>query len=282
MNISTNSKLFKTFDGTKLFEVSYSPEKDIKGVIVIIHGLTEHSGFYSKVSRNFSENQYAVNLFDLRGHGKSDGAMAFVDSFDDYLNDLSVFLDIVKNRYPKTPIFLLGQGMGGVLTALYVIENRTEIRGLIMSAPAFDITKFMPPCLQTVAWVIGKLAPRCHFIRINPSALTKDSTVTQDYEKDPLIYHGKVCARTCLEIIRASKNVIKRSDELKIPVLIIHGEEDQLCKFEGSREFHEKVGHTDNTFKLYKGLSHSLLLETEGKKVIQDIIQWADSHVRTT
>jgi alpha-beta hydrolase superfamily lysophospholipase len=282
MDISTNSELFKTFDSIKLFEQSYSPGEYIKGVIIIIHGLTEHSGFYSRVSRKFSENKYAINLFDLRGHGKSDGSLAFIDSFGDYLNDLSVFLDIVKNRYPKTPLFLLGHGMGGIISALYVIENRPEIRGLILSAPALDMNKFISPFLQNISLILGILFPRWPLVKMNSSALSTDSTVIQNYESDPLIYHGKIYARTCLELIKASKTVLKRGNEIKKPFLVVHGKEDQLFNFEGSRILHEKVKFPDKTIKLYKGLSHSLLFEPEGKEVVTDILQWTDSHVRTT
>jgi acylglycerol lipase len=282
MDISTNSELFKTFDNLKLFEQSYSPEKDIKGVIVILHGLTEHSGFYSKASRIFSEYQYAVNLFDMRGHGKSDGLLGLIDSLDDYLNDLSVFIDIVRNRYPKTPVFLLGQGMGGTLSALYVIENRPDIRGLIMSAPALDVTKSISPFKQYICWILSKLFSGWPLIKMNPSDLSQDPLLIQEYEKDPLIYHGKIYARTCSELTRASKRVMKRGDEIKTPILIVHGKRDQLYRFEGSKALYEKIEYTDKTLKLYKDHYHSLLIDSDGKDVIKDIIQWTDSHVRTT
>jgi alpha-beta hydrolase superfamily lysophospholipase len=281
MDISTNSELFKTFDNLKLFEQSFSPEGEIKGVIIIIHGLTEHSGFYTRVSRNLAEHQYAVNLYDLRGHGKSDGPLAFIDSLDEYLDDLSVFLGLVKNRYPKKPIFLLGQGIGGIISALYVIENRPEIRGLILSAPALDLNQFLSPFMQKMSWILGKLFSRLPLVKMNSSALSKDPLVIQDYEKDPLIYHGKIYAGTCLELIRASKAVMKQGNEIEKPILIVHGKKDQLYRFEGSQALYEKVAHADKTIKLYEDHHHSLLIESKDKKAYKDILQWTDSHVRT-
>jgi len=280
MDIRTNSELFKTFDSIKLFEQSYSPEKDIKGIIIFMHGLNEHSGCYSKVSRKFSEHKYAVNLFDIRGHGKSDGPLAFIDSFEDTLNDLSVFLDIVRNRYPKKPVFLFGHGMGAIVSALYVIKNKPEIRGLILSAPALNINQFISPSLQNICWILGRLFPRWPLIKMNSSDLSKDPKVVQDFENDPLVYHGKIYARTCLEFINASKTVVNEGDEIKIPLLIVHGKEDRLFDFEGSRALLEEVKVVDKTIHVYKELSHSLLLEPQGRKVLIDIIQWTDSHVR--
>jgi len=280
IRISTNSELFKTFDDIKLFEQSFIPELRPKGIIVILHGLTEHSGCYARVSKIFSKQRYSVHLFDLRGHGKSDGSLVFVDSFQDYLDDLSVFLEMVKKRYPKIPVFLFGQGMGGVISALNVLENRPEVRGLILSAAILDINKIIPQLSQKVFCILGRISPRWPLLKINPSDLSRNAEVVRDYENDPLVYHGKICARTYLELVKASRTLMKKCEEIKIPILILHGYEDRIAKYEDSKELHKKVGSSDKTLKLYKNFSHLLLFEPEAEKVIQDIIQWTDSHVR--
>lgn len=280
MKVSKNSELFKTFDDTKLFQQSFSPEKDIKGVIIISHGLNEHSGCYLKMAKLLSQNNYSVYLYDLRGHGKSDGPLVLIESFEDLLDDLKVLLSLAANRRPKRPVFLFGQGIGGMISSFYAIRNKPEIRGMILSAPAVSLDIF-PPFLQKTSWLIGRLFPSLPLVKINSDFLSTNSLVVQDYENDPLVYHGKISARTCLELVKASKKVKESCNEIKIPVLIVHGKEDQLFNFEGSKEMHEKLGSTDKTLKLYNGLSHLLLSEPEGKKVIADIVQWADSHVRT-
>ncbi len=282
VTVSSNSELFKTFDEKKLFEQSFTPEVDPKGVIVVLHGLTEHSGCYTRVSRIIAGHNYVVSLFDIRGHGKSDGPLVFIDSFDDYLDDLSVFFNLVKKRFPQKPVFILGQGMGALISALYVIEKKPETRGLILSAPALSIREGMSWFLRKIFWACGVLFPRWPLVKINPHSLSEDLEVLQDFDKDPLVYHGKIYARTWMELIRASKAAKERCNEIGTPVLILHGKEDQITGFEASQEMHAKIGSKDKTFNLYEGLSHLLLLETEDKRVIKDIIQWTDSRVRTS
>ncbi|MCD6515831.1 MAG: lysophospholipase [Candidatus Aminicenantes bacterium] len=282
VKISSNSELFRTFDETQLFEQSFTPEADPHGVIIIVHGLTEHSGCYINVSRIIAGQNYAVSLFDIRGHGKSDGPPVLIDSFDDYLDDLSVFFNLVKKRFPKKPVFLLGQGMGAVISALYFIEKKPEIRGLILSAPVLSIREVTPWFLRKIFWAFGILFPRWPLVKINPDYLSNDLKVLQDFDRDPLVYQGKIYARTYLEMIRASEAVKGRCNEIEIPVLILHGREDKITGFEASQEMHAQISSTDKTFKLYKGLSHLLLLEAEDKPVVKDIIRWTDSHVRTS
>jgi acylglycerol lipase len=282
VTVSSNSELFKTFDQMQLFEQSFTPEVNPHGVIIIVHGLTEHSGCYLNVSRIIVGQNYAVSLFDLRGHGKSDGPLVFIDSFDDYLDDLSVFFNLVKKRFPQKPIFLLGQGMGALISALYIIEKKPEIRGLILSAPVLSIKEVNPWCLRKIFWTFGILFPRWPLVKINPDFLSNDPGVLQDFDRDPLVYQGKIFAKTWLELIRASKAIKQRCNEIETPVLILHGKEDQITGFEASQEMHAKISSSDKTLKLYKGLSHLLLLETEDKRVVMDVIHWTDSHVRTS
>ena len=282
VTISSNSELFKTFDDIKLFEQSFVPEEDPKGVIVILHGLTEHSGCYTKVSKIIASHNYAVSLLDLRGHGKSDGPLVFIDSFDEYLDDLSVFFGIVKKRFPQKPVFLLGQGMGGLISVLFIMEKKPETRGLILSAPALSVREAMPWFLRKIFWFFGMLFPRWPFVKISHHSLSKDLKILQDFDKDPLVYHGKIYARTWLELIRASKEVRERCSEIETPVLILNSREDQMTGFEASQDMYAKIGSIDKTLKIYEGLSHLLLLETEGKRVVKDIIQWTDSRVRTS
>ncbi len=282
VTVSSNSELFKTFDDIKLFEQSFTPEVDPKGVIVILHGLTEHSGCYTRVSRIIASHNYAVSLFDIRGHGKSDGPLVFIDSFDDYLDDLSVFFDLVKKRFPQKPLFLLGQGMGGLISSLYIIEKKPEARGLILSAPALSIKEVMPWFLKKIFWAFGILFPRWPLLKINPDSLSKNREGLQELDRDPLVYHGKIYNRTWLEMIRASKSVKERCREIKVPVLILQGREDKITGFEAGQELYAKIGSTDKNLKLYDGLSHLLLLETEDKRVVKAIIQWMDLRVRTS
>jgi len=74
--------------------------------VVIVHGVCEHSGRYDETAGFLTGRGYAVDAFDLRGHGKSEGKTVYVESFDDYLNDLDVFLDRVRKKLPGKPVFL--------------------------------------------------------------------------------------------------------------------------------------------------------------------------------
>jgi len=83
---------------------------------------------------------YAVDTFDLRGHGRSEGARTFVKSFDEYLEDVDNFLSRVRQRHSTKSIFLLGHSMGGAIVSLYCITRQPEINGIILSGAALKIS----------------------------------------------------------------------------------------------------------------------------------------------
>ena len=89
--IQHTSGSFTTADGLSLFEQWWEPAGEYKAMLIIVHGLVEHSGRYAHVAEFFAKRGYSVGTFDLRGHGKSEGKRSLIRSFDNYLDDLGIF-----------------------------------------------------------------------------------------------------------------------------------------------------------------------------------------------
>jgi acylglycerol lipase len=87
---------FKGYKGLKLYYQCWLPDKKPKAVILVAHGLAEHSGRYKNLVDYFVPKGYAVYALDHRGHGKSEGQRSYVDNFNDYLINLKTFFDKVR------------------------------------------------------------------------------------------------------------------------------------------------------------------------------------------
>ena len=64
-------KLKSTDDVTELNVVKWLPDGEIKGVIQVAHGITEHAGRYEQFANYFASKGYVVVVNDIVGHGKS-------------------------------------------------------------------------------------------------------------------------------------------------------------------------------------------------------------------
>ncbi len=270
------------FVGGKKLNLYYQcwlPEEGPRAVLLIAHGLAEHSGRYNGLADYFTPRGYAVCALDHRGHGKSEGTRIYVDRFDDYIADLRSFHELVRKEYPGKRFFLIGHSMGGTIAVAYAIKYQHDLAGLILSGASLAPVVATPPMLLIVAGITSALSPRKGLAALDASAISRDKSVVEAYENDPLVYRGKIPARTATELARMWKELPRKMPEIKLPLLILHGSADRLAPSQGSRLLYERAGSADKTLKIYEGLYHEVFNEPERQQVMADVEQWLASHV---
>jgi acylglycerol lipase len=280
MSNSYREGMFETEDKLRLFEQSWLPDKEEKNVLIFIHGLAEHSSRYSDFAEYLCGFGTSVETFDLRGHGRSGGKRNTINSFEDYLNDLRIFWERVFRRHPKMPIFLGGQSMGGTIVSLFVLNNRNNFRGLVLCSPVLKVSKDISPFLQKMSSFIGGAFPRLPTIKLDCKGISRDKAVVDDYDSDPLVYRKGIIAKTGAELIRISKELQGRLQEMSLPFLILHGTSDSLSDIEGSRSLYSKAMSGDKTLKEYENYYHDLLHEPEKDQIMEDIRLWLGERSR--
>jgi acylglycerol lipase len=260
-------------DGTRLFWQAWLPDAPPAGVVVVVHGAGEHGGRYDFVGERLTDAGFATYAMDHRGHGRSDGPRAFIDRLDRLVEDLRLFLERVGDEHPDATPFLIGHSLGGAVAATYALRHGETIAGLVLSDPAVA-TEAVPPALRAMTVVLSAIAPRLPVFKIDEQLLSRDPAVVRDYQEDPLVSTGKLPARTLAEILRSMQTLPDQVGALHVPLLLLHGTEDQLCPPEGSRVIHERASSTDKTLRLYDGLYHEIFNEPERDQVIDDVLAW--------
>ena len=270
------------FKGLKNFDLYYQcwlPEKSPRDVLLVAHGLAEHSGRYKNLVNYFVPKGYAVYALDHRGHGKSEGTRCYIDRFSDYLADFKTFFDIVRKEHKDARIFLVGHSMGATIAVAYAVEHQKELDGLIVSGASLVASTSVSPALLVMAGVVSALAPKMGVTVLDASAISRDEAVVDAYVNDPLVYRGKLPARMGAELAKMWKQLPQKMPEIKLPVLIMHGSADQLADPRGSKLFYERAGSTDKTLKIYDGFYHEIFNEPEHKQVMADVEKWLAKHI---
>ena len=265
------------FNGLKnlqLYWQCWLPDGKPKAILLVAHGLAEHSGRYKNLVNYFVPKGYAVYALDHRGHGKSEGTRSYVDSFNDYLTDLKTFFDMVRKEHKNTKIFLFGHSLGGTIATAYAVEHQEELAGLILSGSSLVPSTSVSPALLAVAGVVSALLPKMGVTLLDASAISRDKSVVDAYVSDPLVFRGKVPARTGAELARMWKQLPEQMPKIKLPVLIMHGFTDQLADPRGSKLLYERVGSKDKTLKLYDNCYHEICNEPEREQVFVDMEAW--------
>jgi acylglycerol lipase len=177
---------FQASDGLSLYEQSWRPEGKPKGVLVIVHGLKDHSARYAAFADELVTHGYAVYAFDLRGHGRSAGQRVYVRTFDQYLADLDVFLGRVRAHEPGEPLFLFGHSMGGAIVTLYTITRQPHLQGVLLSGAALRVDA--PSPLMFGTRVIASIAPSAGVFQLDAKTFSRDPAVVRADLSDPLVY----------------------------------------------------------------------------------------------
>jgi alpha-beta hydrolase superfamily lysophospholipase len=272
-SVKHDEGFFAGSGGMQLYEQSWHPQGESRAALVVVHGLRDHSSRYAGLAARLVEQGDAVYAFDLRGHGQSAGMRVDIESFDDYLDDLDIFLERVHAREPKNPVFVLGYSMGGAIVTLYAIKRDPhDIRGLLLGGAALRVDAPSPLLFGTR--VFATLAPRMGLFNLEVHDFSRDPAVVAANLADPLIYQEGAPVHTAEELVHAIDDIDEHMQRVTLPLLIMHGSADKVTPPEGSKELARRARSWDKTLDIYDGLYHDLLHEPEKDRVMGDIAQW--------
>ncbi len=280
MSVSFRSGSFPAKGSLKLVRRHWATSASQR-VLVLVHGLGEHSERYDSVARWLAERGFSVHALDLRGHGDSEGPRKHTPSFDTYLDDLECFLALVREEEPGAPVVLLGHSMGGLIVGALLAWRQPEVEAAVLSGPAFLPRLGVGRVAFTLGRLLSRVLPRLRVPSgIDPAGLSRDPAVQQAYVADPRI-NEPISLRLGAEVVRAASAVRASARSINVPVLIVHGEADPLCRVEGSRAFHAQLEPEGCEIRTYPGLRHEVLNEPEREQVLEDIHGWLEKRFAT-
>ncbi len=265
---------FKTGKNIDIFHQCWLPEKDPTAILLIVHGLAEHSGRYMNLVNHFIPLGYAVYTLDLPGHGQSGGTRVFVSRFSDFTHTIRVYAKTIRKIHPEKPVFIVGHSMGGLISAVYLIDDPSGVSGAVFSSPGVRVPDNISPVLIFAGKVLSFLLPRIGLIGIDPNGVCRDETVVDAYVNDPLVYTGKTTARLAAEMLKAMNRVAAEAGSITLPVLVVQGGSDRLIDPEGANAFCESVGSVDKSIRIYDGFYHEVFNDPERNRVLEDVEHW--------
>ena len=263
-----------------LYYQGWLPEGEPKAVLLVVHGLAEHSGRYMNLVNRFVPQGFAVYGIDHLGHGRSEGRRLALERFADYTEPLKTFSAMVRCWQPDRPVFLVGHSMGGLIGATYLLTNQEELAGAVLSGPAV-----MPPGHISAATifagrVLSVLFPSAGIVDRGPmDDICRDPAVVAAYIADPLVYKGKITARLGAEMLGAMEHLRKEAGRIRLPLLIVQGGADRLVNPAGAQVLYDGVASPDKRLIVYEGFYHEVFNEPEHDRVLDDVERWLGEHL---
>ncbi len=280
--------------GRSVYWQGWLPQSPARAVIVVVHGIHEHSARYTHVGEALAAAGFAVYAADHRGHGRSGGRRANIERMTLVLADLRSFVRFAAARHPGLAIFMVGHSLGGLIALHCAIDLEaidleagesgaarpgSTLDGLVLSGPAVTTTAGSA-LARRLAGVLSALVPNLGVAALEATEkISRDPDVVRAYRQDPLVYRGRIKARTGAEVLAAMQRLPARLPLLSIPLLILHGTADRICPVAGSTMLHELVSSPDKTLRRYPGLYHEVFNEPEREAILTDLISWFNDHL---
>lgn len=243
--------------------------------VIIVHGVGEHSGRHLNTVRNLNAQGIEVTRFDLRGCGESGGERQYVESFDDYVSDLTRVFHSVCQKGSSLPLFVLAHSMGGAIGIRFASRYSGELSGLILSAPAYLIGDAFSPLKIAMGKMIARVLPSMRFHRAaDMSTISRDPDVIKAYGDDPLACHFNTAAQGTA-VLGALKNTLSAVVEIRCPTVLFHGTHDRIVKPEGSFEILRHLKSTaDREMMLLPGVYHEPHNDYDKEKYFALLNRW--------
>ncbi|MFX0123462.1 MAG: alpha/beta hydrolase [Candidatus Hodarchaeota archaeon] len=270
---------FEGANGLKIYYQAWLPD-DPKAVVQIVHGGFEHSGRYQNVVNELLPYNYAVYADDHRGNGKSEGTRNYVDSFDQFIEDEKRLYNIIKDRHPDLPVFMLGHSMGSLIATYFTKKYEELLAGLILSGTTTGSAAF-PKFLKIMVKVMSKITPKLTINpKLDPNVLSHDPEIVKAYQEDPHVHAEKITIRLAGEIVKYVDGLVDVYKKFTLPLLVQCGSEDSVMKVKDKEELKNAFKMEDKKIIIYDDLYHEVYNELENDRIIvlKDLSDWLEKH----
>ena len=261
----------------ELYGRLWIPDVPMDALVVMVHGVGEHSGCYDDVAEKFTLQSFGFLAFDLRGHGRSSGIRGHA-SIKVIKEDLQVIIKKMCKKFPDTPIVLFGHSMGGHVVLNYAVDKKIKVQGIISSSPWLKLVK---PPMSLLVMAAKWASPIVPWITVRTGVrgnqLSQGSTKRKSTKTDPLL-HKKISIGFFSDLWANSKVILQNKHRLNIPLLLMHGTADTLTSYQASKSFAQNSGEF-TTFKQWSDMHHDLLNDEGNEDVFQYVVKWLSKQI---
>ena len=280
---STTEFILKTSDSLALVGYDWpSTAKDgnDKGLIILLHGVAEHSKRYTDFAQVFNTEGFSVIAMDIRGHGLSEGRNVFIPNIETIFNDIDLLIDAGKQRYPNCPKILYGHSMGGNLALSYTLNRHQDVttscpyQGVIVTGPWIRLAGHYQPIRPIFSAIraVCRLKPSLKVpLKFNSKRISRSSDIVDAYDSDLQIRHNATLSLVST-VGRMASILDRQSCSFTVPVLIEHGEADRITCHKASQAFATRGKNINH--KLWPNCYHELHNEPNRSEFFHFTIDW--------
>lgn len=242
----------------------------VRGVIVFVHGLRDHSGTHTFFFEQLNEEGFHVLSFDLLGHGYSAGERCTIHDYRQHVHLVwrSIIRGLRQHTPPRIPVVVMGYSYGFslVVHALHeLISHHASVEKIITRrvalvvglSPAFKVSHTASPVVRFFAPLLSFLSRHVRnipFMPMNLENITDDREILKVIEADPQVFRGRISVHTARNVDIAGRAALRILPGIRLPFLLLFGSRDFVLPVTA-----EEVENRDDVeIRIIRGGKHNI------------------------
>ena len=267
-----------------------------KALVFLCHGFCEHLANYHSIGEALAAEGVLAFGHDHVGHGRSEGIRAYIDTVDEYVDDLIDHCMEIRGRYDSNiPLFMVAHSMGGMVAIRAAISHPRFFRGMVLVGPLvipgqtvfgvldFRVTPFRAVAARLVLRLLDTWNPQLVLGYVDYDLVTREEPIKRLLAEDELRWQGGTKVHLLIAFVNCLEENLSMMGGLRVPFLVLHGDNDGLCNVEGSRLLKRYALVKDKELIEFSGASHQLFLELPHVRnlTVDESVKWITNRIET-
>ncbi|MDR3618129.1 MAG: alpha/beta fold hydrolase [Paludisphaera borealis] len=272
---------FRASDGYELQIAVWPAVGEVKGQVVVLHGVQSHSGWYHQLGETLARAGYTASFPNRRGSGPNQQDRGHAPSGGRLVNDVAEWIDRLKTESPALPVALAGISWGGKVAVLTSVRRPELVDALALVCPGLE------PQVGVSLAVKLRIAGAAIFNRRKtfPIPLADPALFTDNVEKQEFIRNDPLSLREGTAGLMAASffidRMIKRAPRrLHQPALLMLAGRDRIVDNARTLAYFERLASTDRRVIDYPDGCHTLEFDPDPTRYARDLIAWLDERLK--
>jgi acylglycerol lipase len=274
------SRVVPASDGVDLHYLRWPAAKGKPwATLVFLHGIASHAGWFAETAADLAGRGVTVVAPDRRGSGRSGGRRGHLHSYERAIEDVEQVVRLVALEDRGSPLFLAASSWAAKLALVYAARRPPRVAGLLLLGPVLLARVNLSPA-RRAAVVAGRfVAPTATLpIPLTPELYTANPAYL-DFIRSDRLRLLEATTSFFWETARLDRLRPRASAGLRLPLLVLQGEDDAMVDVAGTRDWFAGLGVDDKTYRAYPGAGHTLDFEPDRTRYTADLLDWLAARV---
>lgn len=259
----------RDFRGVQKNFTAYS-EGEGETAILMVHGFNDSPSAYHKISPQLAARGFHCRVTRLPGFAKPVHEYG-LSTAEQWTAHVAEEISQLRQSYDR--VWVMAHSLGGATTINVVLEQQPEIDGLILLAPAIDVSSRRSPLLPTRTWhEVGQKLLLFTTVTENPFSVdVKDHAEARRTDR---------CKFSCLSTVDQMFTLIDanrdRAAEIQLPTLMVLSGDDRVVDSEACQTWFESMGSQHKQLVVNARAGHALPYDFGWETIVDETVNFIE------